>query len=701
MKNLALIILLSLLVHLQHTQAQETINIGYNGMSFESFATELNNSHATKLFFKKEWVKDISLQKSYANSNINDILTDILSGTNINFVLRENYIVLVKGINLNNTDLKESTESVNYVDPSELDEINYSKLKEEEFKIHNIGTPLGKRKIKLFGYVSHYETNSPIKSVEIFLPNLSKGVITDSRGYYELELDQGRYTLNYKFMGLRPTVRKINLRGDGRLDVKMTKESQQISEVKVTAKDDKVKRTTMGVEYIKMEEVHSLPTALGEPDIIKSTTMLPGVESTGEGTVGFNVRGGSADQNLILIDNAPIYYPAHFFGFFSPFNSDIIQEASLYKSSIPTKFGGRISSTYDIHTHDKITEKFHGKLGISPVTSKVYTDIPVVKNKLSLINSFRFTYSEWVLDKIDSKELINSSADFYDVHSKVIYSIGKNDYLDLNFYKSKDEFQLHSDTIYEFNNQLASINWRHRFSEKLKMMNSMHMSDYSYEMSADEIQTNAFKLKHGLSEKGVKTVWDYEKNLNLNFQFGGGFKYYSIDPGEIKANADSSLIAYKNIESEKAIESSVFAGIETTILPKLNFEGGLRYSLYGNVGNRNELQYANNEFDNSNATDTIQASGFRNTYHGAELRLNLSYELSNSSSIKASYNKNRQYIHLLSNTTSISPTDTWKLSDKYMKPQIGDQYSIGYYKNLNNATSEFSVEAYYKFIKKC
>lgn len=699
-RKILLLIGLLVLIH-GSINAQQYFSLGKDGMSFIEFSTELKNKYNIQCFYKIDWVNDIYLTKTYKDEKLENILEDILYDKKLKFIIRQNIIVITNKLDFNSTfsayEIKKDNIELSENSPESNSDL--SKLQEQEYRIHYIGSSIGKKKVKLFGYISHHESLTPLNSVEIYLPNIAQGVTSDSKGYYEFELPPGRYNLQFKYMGLKSTTRKVNLRGTGRLDVQMTNEIRQIKEVRVTAKNDKVARSSMGIEHIKMEEVHSLPTALGEPDIIKSTTMLPGVESAGEGAIGFSVRGGSADQNLILIDNAPIYYPAHFFGFFSPFNSDIINEASLYKASIPVKFGGRISSTYDIHAHDNINNKIKTKLGVSPVTSKVYSSIPIVEDKLSIVNSFRFTYSDWVMERINSKELINSKADFYDIHGKVLYKPNQNNQLSLSYYNSNDEFQLHSDTIYNFKNFIGSINWRHRFSEKLKVLQTAYTTHFSYDMSSDEVTTNAFNLTHKVKETGFKSSWNYEKNLNTSFDFGGDVKYYNIEPGKMTAASESSYIKTKEIGKEKAIEGALFLGSTFDLTSSITVEGGIRYSLFGNVGSKNELIYENNVIGELNIIDTINSSGIYNISHGPEVRLGLSYRLSSQSSVKVSYNRNRQYIHLLSNTTAISPTDTWKLSDKYMKAQIGDQLSLGFYKNFKNSASEFSVEAYYKKIK--
>lgn len=680
---------------------KQEFSIGYKGMTFVEFANELQEKYQVNVFFKENWVKNIQLKRSYENLTLTEIITDIFRGTELQFLVRDNAIILTKFENIpQRFSLHQKAET--NIQPIELtkDEKDITSLQEQEYKIHEIGTALGKKKVKLFGKISHFESNQALKGVEIFLPNLSKGVTSDKDGYFELELTPGFYTLNFKHMGLKSTSRKINLRGDGRLDIQLMNEVQIIKEVRVLAKDDKVKRTSMGLEYIQAKDIESLPSALGEPDIIKSTTMLPGVESAGEGAIGFNVRGGSSDQNLILIDNAPIYYPAHFFGFFSAFNNDMIQEASLYKSSIPVQFGGRISSTYDIHSNDNITEKTKGKVGISPVTTKAFLNLPLLKNKLSIINSFRFTYSDWIIDKIDSKELVDSKSNFYDLHGKILYKPNGSNQIEVSYYKSNDEFQLHSDTLYNFHNFISSLNWRHRFSEKLKMTNSAYFTSFSYDMSTSRIPTNAFKLTHRVNEIGFKTFLNLEKDLYTNIDLGTEMKYYNISPGDIRPKSENSVVSKRKIEEESGLESALFLGYKHEFTGSITAEAGIRYSFYGNIGSRDELRYRDKITSKYNIVDTVTtASGLNNIYHGPEYRLSLNYALNHNTSLKASYNRTRQYIHLLSNTTSISPTDTWKLTDKYLKPQIGDQLSLGIYKNILGSKFEISAEAYYKKIK--
>ncbi|MDQ1772629.1 TonB-dependent receptor plug domain-containing protein [Labilibaculum sp. A4] len=680
--------------------SEQEISIGHEGMTFVEFANDLNEKYQIKVFFDKSWVENIHLKKSYSNENITDILSDILAGTQFRFLVRNNSIVLTKYEDVGKEfSLREKVDRTTKMVESVEEDKDFSNLQEQEYKIHEIGTALGKKKVKLFGKVSHFESSQPLKGVSIFLPNLTKGVTSDKDGYFELDLPPGFYTLNFRYMGLKPSSRKINLRGDGRINVQLLSETKTIKEVRVLAKDDKVRRTSMGIEYIQAKDIESLPSALGEPDIIKSTTMLPGVESAGEGSIGFNVRGGSADQNLILIDNAPIYYPAHFFGFFSAFNNDMIQEASLYKSSIPVQFGGRISSTYDIHSNNKIADKINGKVGISPVTTKAFLNLPILKNKLSIMNSFRFTYSDWIVDKIDSKELVDSKSNFHDLHGKILYKPNSNNQFELSYYKSKDEFQLHSDTIYNFNNFVSSINWRHRFSERLKMNNSGYFTSFSYDMSATEIANNAFKLTHRVNEGGFKSFLNYEKDLYTKIDMGTELKYYNISPGDMKPYSEASVVSNNNLPEENGLEAALFLGFKREFMGNITAEAGIRYSLYGNVGKREELTYLDGITSRYNILDTITSTGLNNIYHGPEYRISVNYALNPSTSIKASYNRTRQYIHLLSNTTSISPTDTWKLSDKYLKPQIGDQISLGFYKNIFNSNFELSAETYFKKVQ--
>ncbi len=699
-KIIILIYSLFIIIHSMANTKKE-ISIGHKGMTFIEMTEELQNKYQIHSFFDKAWVENIKLKKSYSQTELHSLISDILSETQLQFIIRGNNLILTKYNNLSQEfNLLKKDSEYEEVQQNPKYESNTSSLQQQEYSIHEIGVALGHKRARFFGNINLLGTDIPLMGVEVFLPTLKKGVTSDKNGYFELELPQGSYIVHFKHMGLKQTSRKINLCGDGRLDVQMRKEVRSIDEINVLAKDNKIKRTAMGLEHFTSKEIESLPTALGEPDIIKSTTMLPGVESAGEGSIGFNVRGGSTDQNLILIDNAPIYYPAHFFGFFSAFNNDMIQDASLYKSSVPVQFGGRVSSVYDIQTSESIADKISGKAGISPITSKAYLNLPLLKKKLAIVNSFRFTYSDWIIKKIDSKELENSKAKFNDLHGKILYKPNANNHIELNYYKSYDEFQLQSDTIYNFNNFISSINWRHRFSEELKMMSSTHFSSFSYDMCSEDMMLNAFKLTHSVKDIGIKTHFNYNKNVYTSFDFGADAKYYDVSPGDLKPNSETSLIAPKKIQNEKALETALFAGVKTDIFDFLTAEAGIRYSLYGNLGKRDEMTYKDNVTSSYNSLEKVSTSGgLNNIYQGPEYRLSLSCTVNNKTSIKASYNRTRQYIHLLSNTTSVSPTDTWKLTDRYLKPQVGDQISLGFYHNFSDPKIEFSVEAYSKKLK--
>jgi len=431
----------------------QKITIEQKVLKFEQFAKILQSEYQIPVYYMDKWVEDIVIDKTFKDKSIEAIFQEILSPYSIHFIIRDNTVILTKSIELSNefgfqTNKTEIADQLPANEEKNSNRFNFHK--EQEYIIHNIGTSSGKKNVTLYGYVTHIESGLPLNGVEIFLPNLKKGVTSSKTGYFEINTKPGRYTIIFKHLGLSETSRKVNLRGHGQLDVKMLKEVREIKEVKITASQDRIKRVSMGVEKIEMEDIKNLPSALGEPDIIKSTTMLAGVESAGEGTIGFNVRGGSADQNLILIDNAPIYYPAHFFGFFAAFNNDMIEDANLYKASIPCEFGGRISSVYDIHTKTKISPKFTGKVGISPITSKTHFALPLIKDKLSFSNSFRFTYSDWLLNLIDSEELNNSKASFQDLHGKLLYKPDRNNKISLSYYYSNDDFQLHSDSTYNF-----------------------------------------------------------------------------------------------------------------------------------------------------------------------------------------------------------------------------------------------------------
>ena len=493
------------------------------------------------------------------------------------------------------------------------------------------------------------------------------------------------------------------LRGNGRLEIEVEEDIVTLKEVIVEAEKDKnVSGMQMGLEKLDIKTMRQVPTAFGETDILRVIMTLPGVKTVGEGSTGLNVRGGATDQNLILFNDATIYNPSHLFGFFSAFNPDILQGVELYKSAIPAKYGGRLSSVLDISTREGNKKKFGGAGGIGPLTSRLTLEGPLVKDKSSFIISGRASYSDWILKLLSDKNFARSSAAFYDLTAHVNHEINEKNSIYATAYFSSDRFRLASDTTYHYTNQAASLKWRHNFNNKLYGVLTGTYSHYDYDVTSTKNPVSASQLKYAINQTGLRADFSYFPNARHTVDFGASSLLYNIAPGSLLPLGEASLLRPNMLPQERALESALYVSDRFDITPRFSVSAGLRYSFFQALGPRAVYQYAPGESrSEATITDTVQYGSNKvlATYHGPEYRLSARYSLSDNSSVKASYTRTRQYIHQLSNTASVSPTDVWKLSDNNIRPQIGDQYSVGYYRNFKSNTIEASVETYYKTLR--
>jgi len=438
---------------------------------------------------------------------------------------------------------------------------------------------------------------------------------------------------------------------------------------------------------------------LGEKDIIKVALLLPGIQTVGEGSSGFNVRGSPTDQNLFYINNLPIYNTSHLSGFFSSFNSDAIDEFVLYKSNIPVEYGGRLSSIFDITAKRGSLEKIKVNGGISPITGRILVEGPLKKDKSSFLIGLRSTYSDWLLKKVKDPDIKNSSANFADLVTNFYLNLGPSDHLNVFTYYSYDKINLANKTIYNYKNIGASISWKHTFNKSLFLDFGFVHSIYDFEEESNELEIASYKQANKLNHSEAKAKFIYNLNEKHSMTFGLNSILYQIDRGKYEPLTDQSLIEVLDLGKEKAIEAGLFISDEWKLTPKLTINAGLRYNLYSNLGPQKVYQYVEGmPMIEENIQDTLYFKNNEATksYSGLDFRAAASYLINENLSLKVSYNKTHQYIYMLSNSIRISPNYKWKLTDYNTKPMIGNQYSAGIFSNLFNDTYECSIEVYYK-----
>ncbi len=565
----------------------------------------------------------------------------------------------------------------------------------------------------LSGYVMDASSGESLWGVNIIV-GTNQGTITNDYGFYSITLKKGTYTVEFSSLGFKTITKKIVINGNVKLNFEMEEDTAALDEVVITSSkaSRNLKSTEMSVISIKPAIMKKLPTGLGEVDLVKSIQLLPGVSSVSEGSSGFNVRGGSADQNLVLLDEATIYNASHLLGFFSVFNADAVKDVKLYKGAIPATFGGRLSSVLDIKQREGNTKEFNGELGLGLISSRALIEGPIGKGKNdegkgSYLLAGRRSYIDVFAPLID--DFKDTKLFFYDVNLKANYDLNDKNHLFLSGYFGRDSFEIDKVFGNTYGNGSATLRWTSELSDKLFFQTSAIYSDYEYQV--DVLTSGSeFRWKSNIENYNFKPRLSYFISSGNTLRIGADFTYYNFNPGEISALNNSSTTA-QDFQDKKALEIASYVDFENKISDKLSLQYGIRLSNFSRLGNETITQYANGSPLTYNPTlDTFEenavigrtnfdsGSGIEN-FNNIEPRASARYLWNNTTSLKASYNRNYQYLHLISNSTSATPLDIWTPSGPYLKPQYSDQFALGYFKTLKNKAYDFSVEAYYKDLR--
>ncbi len=551
----------------------------------------------------------------------------------------------------------------------------------------------------LSGIVTGTADKKPIIGGTIYVSELGTGTTTNEFGFYELKLKPGKYSLRFNSLeSIEKTIR-VQFRSSGKLDAELDQNLFELQEVTISSsKTSNVKGSQLGFDKISSRVVKEIPLVFGEQDVLKVALLLPGVTSVGEGVSGLNVRGSPSDQNLFYFDHMPVYNTAHLFGFFSAFNADIINDFELYKGSIPARFGGRLSSVFNIKTKTGNMQKFSARGGLSPVTARLMVEGPVIKDRVSYIAGVRSTYSDWVLKLVNDPEVRNSEAYFGDLTLGLNAIINNKNSIKVSGYYSQDRVKLANSTKYRFKNQGLSLDWFHGFTDKLNLNISAYYSDYSFSEENSEIEVSAYSRDYLLNSNGFDAYMNFDVSDKHYLTGGLSSVLYNLDRGDLTPLDNKSLLTPISFGNEKGLESALFISDEWKVTPLLTLVGGLRYNLYKYLGPQTVFKYSEGlPHSASTIIDTLHFSNNQivKSYDNLDYRLSAVYLISPDFSVKASYNRLSQYIFMLSNTIAASPADTWKLSDYNIKPLTGDQVSAGLFLNFGQ-NLEGSLEAYYK-----
>ncbi|QJB32189.1 TonB-dependent receptor [Chitinophaga oryzae] len=561
-------------------------------------------------------------------------------------------------------------------------------------------------KVTLSGTITMKANTETVIGASIFIPEAKVSAISNAYGFYTVTVPKGEYTIVISCIGFESIEEPISLKQNTRRNFSMSEKSKTLDEVVIRHNKaaSNIRTPEMSVNKLSISTIKKMPAVMGEVDILKAILQLPGVSTSQEGATGFNVRGGSVDGNLILLDEAVVYNTSHLFGFFSVFNADVIKDMKLYKGGIPAMFGGRTSSVLDIYQKEGNNQEYHLTGGIGAISSRLLAEGPIVKDKSSFVIAGRTSYAHLLMKLADNP----NSVSFYDLNAKLNYTLNDNNRIFLSAYFGKDKMDFSNFFNNTYGNAFFNLRWNHIFSEKRFSNASFIYSKYDYGLKikyvgidwASDIRNYNFKynFNHHLSDK-----------LVLNY--GLNSIYYQFNPGTIKPMDEKSPINADQIEKKYAWENALYISAEQKITDKISLNYGLRYSYFQRLGEQQVNNYAHNQAVIFNPQLQIYEEGtpVSTTYYGKnkkiidfgnlEPRLAVSYSINDDQSIKASYNRMSQYIHLISNTASVSPLDIWAPSDQYLQPEILDQVALGYFRNFSQGRYSLETEVFYKKIK--
>lgn len=570
------------------------------------------------------------------------------------------------------------------------------------------GSELAKQKFTLSGTVSDAKSNESIIGVNVYIRELKTGTTTNEYGFYSITIPKGNYEVQVSYVSFQTVTENINLDKNTKNNFRLSSIGEQLQEVVITTdkRATNIRKAEMSINKLSIATIKKMPVVLGEVDVLKSILLLPGITNAGEGASGFNVRGGGADQNLILLDEATIFNSSHVFGFFSVFNPDAIKDLKLYKGGIPARYGGRASSVLDIYQKDGSSTGFHMNGGIGLISSRLLAEGPIVKDKGSFLIGGRASYAHLFLKL--SQEQKNNAAYFYDLNTKLSYKLNPNNNLFLSGYFGRDVFSLDKSFTNTYGNSILNLRWNHLFNDKLFSNLSVIYSDYYFGLDLD---LAGFKWDSGIKNYNIK--YDFKNYISDKFKlnFGANSIYYDFNPGTVNPTNPNSGINFSQLDKKYAFEPAIYIEAEQEISKKVSLYYGLRYSLFYRLGKSTTNIYANNEPVTFNqelqiyekatpvGTKFYDKNKVIQNYNYLEPRFSIAYEIDKNQSLKASYNRMVQYLQLVSNTSSPTPLDIWMPSDNFIKPQIADQVALGYFRNFNEEMYSFEAETFYKKIQ--
>lgn len=707
---LSLILQIALFTGLCAQEGNIVLKRSFDHLEWKEFEAKVEQDFNVRFFYLPEIIPQFYVRVDSDTSTLNHVLKqnfkkygiDVFADNTGNYFLLRNRVLKTDipaslinppGKNLPKQEREQAMAEESYLTTK-------SEFVWREITIGSRKEGINKNKFLIKGRISSTANQEPVIGASLYVEELEKGTTTDTYGEFSLSLPKGEYTIRVSSIESQQVKYKVRILSGGTLNIQLEPKLHMLSEVVI--KSDRfrhVKGTEMGIEKLSVKNIKEIPVVLGEKDINKVALLLPGIQSLGEGASGFNVRGSPADQNLFYIDRVPVYNTSHLFGFFSAFNSDAIDEFTLYKSKIPIKYGGRLASIFELKAKKGGNEKFSARGGISPVTGRLMIEGPLKKRKSSFLLAGRSTYSDWLLGMLNDPDIRNSSGNFADGIANFSLQLNNKNYLNIFAYGSHDKFKLADILNHEYDNLGASVAWRHVFSNKSDIDFSFVHSSYGFSEKNNEYDFASYKQSYTLEHDQFNAVYSLKLNNDHEVSIGVNSTRYTVQRGDYLPLKENSSVIPRSFQPEKALESALFISDLWKLNEKFTIEGGLRFNNYLYLGPQSINIYANGQpMLRENIIDSTYygENELIESFNNMDYRLAANYLINEDLSVKASFNRIHQYIFLLSNTITISPTAIWKLSDPHIKPMSGNQISVGLYKNIWAGHLNASIEAYYK-----
>jgi hypothetical protein len=692
------------------TSGQEIkVSCHYNNVRFSEFCIALTAQTGVKIFYKEEWVKDLIISIDVDSVSMVDVVNQALISSHFKASVWHNHIVIMRDYQL--PDGLPAFESPSIATDTAKNAEKSITLSEERYltgrksdvtRATGIGVQGGagsSGKAKIMGRITDIETGEPIIGATLFVEETKTGCASDNNGFLAMIIKPGRYTTRFECIGYEKKKYLFDIYSDGSFKIELKKAIIQMKMVTVYGdKQTNIRSKDAGLERVAVKSIKEIPALMGERNILKISQMLPGIVSVGEGSAGINVRGGNSDQNAFYINRIPVYNTSHLFGFFPAFNSDIIQDFTIYKGFVPASYGGRLSSVFNLVTRQGNRKRITARGGISPVAANIVVDGPLIKDTCSFSLSARSSYSDWILKKLNDPMIRESEAGFNDFSAAVNYDLRKTQ-VAVFAYRSFDRFRLADINEYEYANNGASVNVGYNFSNTLRGSISVIASQYQFNTIDKQIVSSAYKHGYSLNHYELKTDFNHVLSDKNTLTYGAGLVLYRLERGTVEPFGVQSLRLPVVLGTEQGLESAVYVADNYDMLPGLHLNIGCRLALYAPLGPEDVMLYnPGSPIDLRYVVDTLHFSSGKplKYYVEPDFRISVNYETGENSSLKASFNQMHQNIFMLNNTVSISPNSQWKLADYYIKPSKSNQYSLGWFLNIPKGNWETSAEVYYK-----